>query len=129
LNNGLLKVAQMFTMRARGQLVNVSIRDGHGRDNPVHKSLILEHVDVESLAVALADIIAKRIESMLVARQRRLVDRPTMAELANIGTATLDRLVSSKRVPSVLVGTRRLFDPDKVIDALAENRSPNNEPM
>ncbi len=95
----------------------------------MHKSLILEHVDVESLAVALADIIAKRIESMLVARQRRLVDRPTMAELANIGTATLDRLVSSKRVPSVLVGTRRLFDPDKVIDALAENRSPNNEPM
>lgn len=84
------------------------------------KSLIFDHADVDSLAVAVADIIAKRIEPILVSRQRRLVDRPTMAELANIGTATLDRLVSSKRVPSVLVGTRRLFDPDKVIDALSE---------
>lgn len=83
------------------------------------ESLILRQADVESLAIALADVIAKRIEPMLVAPQRRLVDRPTMAELANLGTATLDRLVASKRVPSVLVGTRRLFDPDKVIDALA----------
>ncbi len=83
------------------------------------ESLIFKHADVESLAIALADNIAKRIEPMLVARQRRLVDRPTMAELANIGTATLDRLVASKRVPSVLVGTRRLFDPDRVIDALS----------
>ena len=47
------------------------------------KSLILEHVDADALAQAVADIVAKRIEPMLVARQRRLVDRPTMAELAN----------------------------------------------
>ncbi len=84
------------------------------------KSLILEHADVDALAQAMADIITKRMESLLEARQRRLVDRPTMAELANIGTATLDRLVAAKRVPSVLVGTRRLFDPDRVIDALAD---------
>ncbi len=83
------------------------------------KLIAIEHSDVDSLANAVADVIAKRIEPMLVARQRRLVDRPTMAELANIGTATLDRLVSSKRVPSVLIGKRRLFDPDKVIDSLA----------
>jgi hypothetical protein len=95
----------------------------------VHKSLIFEHADVDVLAKKVADIITKRMESLLESRQRRLVDRPTMAELANIGTATLDRLVAAKQVPSVLVGTRRLFDPDKVIDALAENRSPNNEPM
>ena len=90
------------------------------------KSLILEHVDADALAQAVADIVAKRIEPMLVARQRRLVDRPTMAELANIGTATLDRLVAAKRVPSVLVGTRRLFDPDRVIDALAESGGTSN---
>ncbi len=95
----------------------------------MHKSLIFEHADVDVLAKKVADIITKRMESLLESRQRRLVDRPTMAELANIGTATLDRLVAAKQVPSVLVGTRRLFDPDKVIDALAENRSPNNEPM
>jgi hypothetical protein len=87
----------------------------------VHKSLIFEHADVDVLAEKVADIITKRMESLLEARQRRLVDRPRMAELANIGTATLDRLVAAKRVPSVLVGTRRLFDPDKVIDALADS--------
>ena len=85
------------------------------------ESLIFKHVDVDSLANAVADVIAKRIEPLLAARQRRLVDRPTMAGLANIGTATLDRLVATKQVPSVLVGKRRLFDPDKVIDSLAES--------
>lgn len=92
----------------------------------MHKSLIFEHADVDLLANKVADIITKRMESILHNRQRRLVDRPTMAELANIGTATLDRLVSSKRVPSVLVGTRRLFDPDKVIDALSEPGGPDD---
>ena len=90
------------------------------------KLIAIEHFDVESLANAVADVIAQRIEPMLAARQRRLVDRPTMAELANIGTATLDRLVSCKRVPSVLVGTRRLFDPDKVLDSLAGSGTATN---
>ena len=84
----------------------------------MNKSLILEHADVDVLAMKVADIIANRVESILGNRERRLVDRPTMARLANIGTATLDRLVSNKRIPSVLVGRRRLFDPDPVIDAL-----------
>jgi len=91
------------------------------------ESLIFKHADVESLANAVADVIAKRIEPMLAARQRRLVDRPTMAELANIGIATLDRLVAAKQVPSVLVGKRRLFDPDKVIDSLADSGATTHE--
>ncbi|MFN9912433.1 MAG: hypothetical protein ACK53L_07610, partial [Pirellulaceae bacterium] len=82
------------------------------------KSLILEHADVDVLAMKVADIVSTRMESILGNRERRLVDRPAMARLANIGTATLDRLVSNKRIPSVLVGRRRLFDPDPVIDAL-----------
>jgi hypothetical protein len=85
----------------------------------VSKSLILEHADVDALAHAVADIVSRRVESLLESRQRRLVDRPTMAQLANIGTATLDRLVAAKRIPSVSVGKRRLFDPDPVIAALA----------
>jgi hypothetical protein len=85
----------------------------------VSESLILKHADVDALARAVADIVANRVESTLGNRERRLVDRPTMARLANIGTAMLDRLVSNKRIPSVLVGRRRLFDPDRVIDALA----------
>ena len=82
------------------------------------KSLILEHVDVDVLAMRVADIVSKRMESVLGNRERRLVDRPAMARLANIGVCTLDRLVSAKRIPSVLVGRRRLFDPDPVIAAI-----------
>ena len=82
------------------------------------KSFILEHADVDVLATKVADIVSNRMVSILDNRERRLVDRPAMARLANIGTATLDRLVSAKRIPSVLVGRRRLFDPDPVIAAL-----------
>ncbi len=94
----------------------------------MNKTLMLEAADVDALANALAEVIAKRVEAVLVSRQRRLVDRPTMAELANIGTATLDRLVAARQIPSVLVGKRRLFDPDRVIDALAESGGATIEP-
>jgi hypothetical protein len=85
----------------------------------VSKSLILEHADVDVLAMKVADVVTHRVESILGNRERRLVDRPAMARLANIGTATLDRLVTAKRIPSILVGRRRLFDPDAVVDALS----------
>lgn len=90
------------------------------------KLVAIVHVDVDSLANAVADVIAMRIEPMLAARQRRLVDRPTMAGFANVKTAKLNRLVAAKQVPSVLVGGRRLFDSDKVIDSLAESGAANN---
>jgi hypothetical protein len=83
------------------------------------ETLMLKPADLEALAKMLVDRIEQQIGPKLVARQRCLVDRTAMAKRAGIGTATLDRLVASKRVPSVLVGTRRLFDPDRVIDALA----------
>lgn len=92
------------------------------------ETLMLKAADVNALADALAEVIAKRVEAVLASRQRRLVDRPTMAELANIGTATLDRLVAAKQIPSVLVGKRRLFDPDRVIDALANSGGTTIEP-
>lgn len=63
------------------------------------------------------------LEPQLARKQRRLVDRPSMAELASISIPLLDRLVSDKRVPSVLVGKRRLFDPEAVIDALTSYHS------
>lgn len=81
--------------------------------------LILQSADVEALANLLADAVAKRVEPLLVSRQRKLVDRPTMAELAGISLPMLDRLVAAKRIPSVLAGKRRLFDPERVVDALA----------
>ncbi len=82
------------------------------------ETLILKHADVDALAQTVAELVSNRVEALLGNRERRLVDRPTMARLANIGVCTLDRLVSAKRIPSVLVGRRRLFDPDPVIAAI-----------
>jgi hypothetical protein len=84
----------------------------------VGETLILKHADVDALAQTVAELVSNRVEALLGNRERRLVDRPTMARLANIGVCTLDRLVSAKRIPSVLVGRRRLFDPDPVIAAI-----------
>jgi hypothetical protein len=84
----------------------------------VGETLILKHADVDELAQTVAELVSNRVEALLGNRERRLVDRPTMARLANIGVCTLDRLVSAKRIPSVLVGRRRLFDPDPVIAAI-----------
>lgn len=90
------------------------------------ESLILKAADVEALASVLADAVANRIEPLIASRQQKLVDRTTMAKLANISVPMLDRLVASKRIPSVLAGKRRLFDPNRVIDALVEAGGPNN---
>ena len=82
------------------------------------ESLVFKCADIDELSKAVAELVSHRLESLLGNRERRLVDRPTMARLANIGVCTLDRLVSGKRIPSVLVGRRRLFDPDPVIAAI-----------
>ncbi len=82
------------------------------------ESLVFKCADIDDLSNAVAELVSKRLETLLGNRERRLVDRPTMARLANIGICTLDRLVSAKRIPSVLVGRRRLFDPDPVIAAI-----------
>lgn len=85
----------------------------------MNESLLLRPADVDALAERLAEILWQRIEPELSSK-RRLVDRQTMAKSANISVASLDRLVAQKQVPSVLVGTRRLFDPDATLDALAK---------
>ena len=85
----------------------------------MNESLILKSADVDALADLLAAAVAKRLEPLLTSRQRKLVDRPTMATLLDVSIPMLDRLVASKQIPSVLVGVRRLFDPDRVVEALA----------
>lgn len=89
------------------------------------ESLILKSADVHALAELLADAVAKRVQPMITSRQSKLVDRPTMAELANISVPMLDRLVAAKKIPSVTAGKRRLFDPDRVVEALS-NKAPTD---
>lgn len=71
----------------------------------------------EELVATLLAALQPQFEPFLTSATR-LVNRQTMAQLVSISLPTLDRLVSSGEIPSMQVGTRRLFDPDAVVAAL-----------
>ncbi len=81
------------------------------------ETLLIKPVDVDALADLLADAVVRKVEPLL-AQRRKLVDRPTMAELAGISVPALDRMVAAGRVPGVTAGSRRQVDPNRVIDAM-----------
>lgn len=85
--------------------------------------LILRDIDPEQLRRDIvADVVASMREILAEQSQPRMVDRPRQAELLSMSLPTLDRLVSEDQIPSVTVGTRRLFVPEKVIAALSESK-------
>jgi excisionase family DNA binding protein len=48
----------------------------------------------------------------------QLLSKPEIAKALSLSTRTLDKLVAAGKIPSVRVGTRRLFDPEEVTAAL-----------
>ena len=54
-----------------------------------------------------------------------LFGRIEASRLLNLSTSTLDKLVRRNQVPSILVGTRRLFDVNDVADALKNSKGAN----
>ncbi|MDA7492888.1 helix-turn-helix domain-containing protein [bacterium] len=71
----------------------------------------------------LADTIVKRLIQKLETTQPCpitpvLNDREETARLLNLSTSTLDKLVRQNLVPSIQVGTKRLFDVQDVANAL-----------
>jgi len=49
---------------------------------------------------------------------RHLTDKPGLAKALTISIRSIDKLVAAGKIPSVRVGTRRLFDPEEVTAAL-----------
>jgi excisionase family DNA binding protein len=49
---------------------------------------------------------------------RHLTDKPGLAKALTISIRSIDKLVSAGKIPSIRVGTRRLFDPEEVTAAL-----------
>jgi len=82
--------------------------------------LYLKGIDADELRKHIVSDVLAALRPMLTQANEppRLVNRERMAKLAGVSLPTLDRLVAEKVVPSKLVGTRRLFEPAKVIDAL-----------
>jgi len=50
--------------------------------------------------------------------KKYLLSKIEIAKALSLSTRSIDNLVSSGRIPSVRVGTRRLFDPEEVTAAL-----------
>jgi excisionase family DNA binding protein len=85
--------------------------------------LIMSETDLKALAVEISNTIESRIAGLLSKSQvESAVSREEMAELLGVGVATIDRLVRDNAIPSMLPGTRRLFLPSKVYEALSMRR-------
>lgn len=82
-------------------------------------SILIHEADLEQLRADITADVVSGLRSVLAEiSEPRLVDRPRMAELLSISVPSLDILVREKRVPSVLLGARRLFRPQAVIDSI-----------
>ena len=83
--------------------------------------LILRDVDPETLRASIAaEVIAALRPVLAEANEPRLVDGDRIAELTGVSRPTIDRKVRDAVIPSILIGSRRLYEPRAVIDALAE---------
>ena len=56
--------------------------------------------------------------SELLATKPALVDKETMAAILSISIPTLDRMQRAEKIPSIKIGSRRLYQPDSVIAAI-----------
>lgn len=81
--------------------------------------LYLKEIAPNDFADAVASRVVNEIRQELARlADRRLVDRVKMAELIGVSVPKLDELVREQKVPSILVGTRRVFDPESVFTTL-----------
>lgn len=60
-------------------------------------------------------------------KARRILSKTEIAKALGLSTRTIDKLVAAGKIPSIRVGTRRLFDPEDVTSALKSGvASPEN---
>jgi len=76
-----------------------------------------------SFVEAIADAVIARMPKMPeppLPDAPQLVDGARLADLLSISRPTVDRLRRDGRIPSIMIGTRRLYDPTDVVAALKE---------
>lgn len=89
--------------------------------NPV-ETLLVHSTDTDGLVRAIAAALLPEVENLLKRHldQAKLVDINRLERLTDLSGSTINRLVAKNEIPSVRVGTRRLFDPDAVVRALKD---------
>lgn len=81
--------------------------------------LLFRDVDRDQFVDDIVNRVTVAISSKLLKPQElRLVTREEMAQLLAVSVQMLDGLVADGVVPSVRLGTRRVFRPKDVIDAV-----------
>ena len=85
--------------------------------------ILFRDIDPEEFRRQLTDDVVSRLTPLInKLQQPLLVDRIEMAKLLSISSGKLDDLVAEDAVPSVKVGTRRLFSPDAVVESITTNK-------
>lgn len=85
-------------------------------------------LDVDQLLMQFVDRIAEHIASRLAEQDRQqptvdgLVDEPTMAGRLKVSPQTLQRMRRAENVPFVQMGSRILYHPAQVLDALCNKQ-------
>lgn len=83
--------------------------------------LLLRDTDRDELIRDVAAAVVAQIRPLLASKSGpRLVDGEKLAELTSLSRPTIDRLRASGRIPSIPVGSRRLYRPEAVVAALEE---------
>jgi excisionase family DNA binding protein len=86
--------------------------------------IFLDGVTADALIESIADRVIEQLRPLIEAKAGpMLVDRQAMADRLGVSLQTVNRLTASGEIPSVLVGTRRLYVPDRVIAALADRQA------
>jgi excisionase family DNA binding protein len=81
--------------------------------------VFLRGVTAEELTNEIAEAVLHRIADKLSSStERRLLGREETAERLGISVPKLDAMVQANEIPSKLLGKRRLFDIDAVIESI-----------
>ncbi len=85
--------------------------------------VLFRDIDPEEFRRQLTNDVVSRLTPLInTPQQPLLVDRVEMAKLLSISPNKLGDLVSQNAIPSVKIGTRRLFSPDAVLSAITTNK-------
>ncbi|TWU33886.1 helix-turn-helix domain-containing protein [Novipirellula artificiosorum] len=90
-------------------------------------SLYLQDIDPDEFRRAIVSDVMRQLGSLLhESSEPRLVDGDRLAELLGVSRCSVDRLRADGKIPSVMIGRRRLYRPDAAIAAL-ETRDEKRE--
>lgn len=87
--------------------------------NP-NRSTVIESVDLDELIAAICGSLITALQPLLSeSSEPRLINGDRMADLLGVSRPTVDRMRAAGEIPSIMIGSRRLYQPEAVIAALA----------